>query len=298
MRAGRLESDGARWAREEVAAFPSVHGVLVDVCGKMHAMLLLISPAKSLDEHSPIPTAVSSRATRPAFVPQAAALIERLRTLSAAELSSLMGISDALAELNAGRYAAWRPRFTGHNSRPAAFCFDGDVYGGLQARTLALDDLDWAQQHLVILSGLYGTLRPLDRLQPYRLEMGTRLANGQGADLYAYWGDSLARSLNRRLAGDAEPVVLNLASQEYFRAVDRPALKARVVECVFEEGRDGQWKLISFFAKRARGLMARYAIERRAGTPEELLGFDVEGYAHAPEVSGPDRLVFRRSGAA
>ncbi|MDH4052428.1 MAG: peroxide stress protein YaaA, partial [Rubrivivax sp.] len=158
--------------------------------------------------------------------------------------------------------------------------------------------LAWAQDHLVILSGLYGALRPLDRLQPYRLEMGTPLATSRGRDLYAFWGDTLARHLDRRLRGQAQPVVVNLASQEYFRAVDRRALKARVVECVFQEGKAGRWQVVSFFAKRARGLMARYAVRHQLSVPDSLRNFSDEGYAFAAAVSTPDRLVFRRQASA
>ena len=164
----------------------------------------------------------------------------------------------------------------------------------LQAQLAA--DLAWAQQHVVILSGLYGALRPFDRLQPYRLEMGTRLANAHGADLYAFWGRTVSDHLNQRLAEEAprKPLVVNLASQEYFRAVDRRALKARVIDCVFEDWKGGNYKIISFFAKRARGLMARYAITHRLATPHQLEGFDLDGYAFAPASSTPERLVFRR----
>lgn len=258
-------------------------------------MLYLLSPAKSLDYETPLDPAVAALATRPAFVPQAAELVDVLKQRSPAEIASLMNLSDGLAALNVGRYAAWRRTFTDRNSRPAALAFDGDVYGGLEARTLGVDDLRWAQSHVAILSGLYGVLRPLDRLQPYRLEMGTRLATASAKDLYGYWGETIARHLNQRLRGDKARVVVNLASQEYFKAVDRRALKARVVECVFEDrGTRGEWKIVSFFAKRARGLMARHAIEHRIDDPRALEGFDREGYAFAPAASTPDRLVFRR----
>ena len=162
------------------------------------------------------------------------------------------------------------------------------------AKTLSLVDLAWAQEHVAILSGLYGVLRPLDRMQPYRLEMGTRLSNAQGKDLYAYWGKRIAEHLNQRLRSDASPVLVNLSSQEYFKAVDVKRLKARVVECVFQEFRSGGYQIISFMAKRARGLMARYAITHRIATPQRLEGFDLEGYAFAPAASEPQRLVFRR----
>lgn len=218
-----------------------------------------------------------------------------LKAKTPAEVATLMSLSDPLAQLNVARYGAWRKTFTDRNSKPAALAFDGDVYGGLDAKSLTVDELQWAQDHVVILSGLYGALRPLDRLQPYRLEMGTKLATPGARDLYAYWGDTLAAYLNQRQRGAHAKVVVNLASQEYFRAADRRALKARVVECVFEEGRAGGWQVISFFAKRARGLMARYAVKHRLDEPAGLREFAEEGYAFAPAVSTPDRLVFRRT---
>lgn len=258
-------------------------------------MLYLLSPAKKLDYRTPVPPEVAARATRPVFVDEAATLIDVLKEKTPAEVASLMSLSDPLAQLNVARYGAWRRSFTAHNSKPAALAFDGDVYGGLDARRLTLDELDWAQTHLVILSGLYGALRPLDRLQPYRLEMGTRLATPGAKDLYAYWGDRIAVHLNRRQRGRDVQVVVNLASQEYFRAVDRRALKARVVDCVFEEGRAGGWRVISFFAKRARGLMARFAVQQRIDQAAGLRDFAAEGYAFAVAVSTPERLVFRRA---
>jgi uncharacterized protein len=258
-------------------------------------MLFLLSPAKTLDYDSPLPAYPAAHATRPRFVDEAAALIDTLRGYSPARIATLMALSDPLAQLNAGRYAAWSTRFTSHNSRPAALAFAGDVYDGLQAASLGDADWDWAQQHLVILSGLYGLLRPLDKLQPYRLEMGTRLPTPGGAkDLYGYWGDTLALALNGMQPARPAPVVVNLASQEYARAALRPALKARVVECVFEEHHNGQWKVISFFAKKARGMMARHAVQQRAARPADLLGFNAEGYAYDAAASSPDRLVFRR----
>ena len=255
-------------------------------------MLFLLSPAKSLDYETPLGDVPHSQ---PQFKAQSQALIEVLRTQSPQQIASLMDLSDALSALNVARYAAWSRRSTLRNARPAVLAFNGDVYEGLQARTLPVADLEWAQQHVAILSGLYGVLRPLDLLQPYRLEMGTRLATPQGSNLYQFWGSSIAQHLNQRLRADTSPVVVNLASQEYFKAVDRKTLKAPVVECVFEDYKGGAYKVISFHAKRARGLMARYAIEHRITTPEGLKHFDSEGYAHAPEVSGLDRLVFRRA---
>ncbi len=259
-------------------------------------MLFLLSPAKSLDYETPLPHGLPH--TTPLFVAQSAALIEVLRTQAPQDIASLMALSDKLAALNVARYQAWRPRFTADNSRQALLAFNGDVYEGLDARTLSLPDLDWAQSHLAILSGLYGVLRPLDRMQPYRLEMGTRLATAAGSNLYQFWGSQIAEHLNTRLRADTTPVVVNLASQEYFKAVDRKILKARVTECVFEDWKSGAYKIISFHAKRARGLMARYAITQRVATPHQLEGFDLEGYAFAPAASAPERLVFRRKTAA
>ena len=255
-------------------------------------MLFLLSPAKTLD-YSPPPVEV--KASRPQFLERSSALIEVLRGKSVADIRALMNLSQPLAELNVERYRQWRPRFTARNSLPAVLAFDGDVYDGLDARRLAPADLEWAQDHLAILSGLYGVLRPLDLMQPYRLEMGTALATGTGRkNLYDFWGDTLALHLNRRAAALATPVVVNLASQEYFRAVDRKALLARVVDCVFEDWSDGSFKVVGFFAKRARGAMARFAITRRIGLPEGLRAFDADGYCLAASASANDRLVFRR----
>lgn len=254
-------------------------------------MLFLLSPAKSLDFERPLPP---RPVRRPAFVAESSELIDILRQRSTEEIASLMKLSPALAELNVERYRAWRPRFTARNSRPAVLAFDGDVYGGLDAESLDDEALEWADQHLVILSGLYGALRPLDALQPYRLEMGTALANGVGPNLHAFWGDKLAHHLNRRAAAERVPVIVNLASQEYVGGVRRSRLKPRVIDCVFEDWNGGSWKIVSFFAKRARGLMARHAIDRRIDTPHGLESFDAEGYRHAPGASAPDRLVFRR----
>ena len=255
-------------------------------------MLFLLSPAKALDYESP---SVAAPHTQPLFLPQAQELIEVLRERSPQQIAELMGLSDALAGLNVARYQAWTPEFDTNHSRQAVFAFNGDVYEALQARSLPGPDLDWMQQHVCILSGLYGVLRPLDLMQPYRLEMGTRLATSRGRNLYQFWGTRIAEHLNRQLADDTDPVVVNLASQEYFKAVDRKALSARVVECVFEDYKGGAYKIISFYAKRARGLMARWAIQQRASTPRQLEGFDLEGYAFHTAASSPERLVFRRA---
>ena len=236
--------------------------------------------------------------TLPQFAAQSAELIEVLRLKSPQQIAELMDLSDALAALNVARYAAWTPKFTAKNAKQAILAFNGDVYDGLDAKSLSAEALSWAQQHVCILSGLYGVLRPLDRMQPYRLEMGTALANPKGKNLYAFWGAQIAEHLNQKLAKDTTPVIVNLASQEYFKAVDLKTLKARVIECVFEDYKGGQYKIISFFAKRARGLMARYATLNQINHPDGLRGFDLDGYAFAPAASSPDRLVFRRKLAA
>jgi hypothetical protein len=217
-----------------------------------------------------------------------------LKHKSPAQISELMDLSNNLAVLNVARYEAWRPQFTAKNSKQAVLAFNGDVYEGLDAKSLKPKDLEWAQEHVCILSGLYGVLRPLDWMQPYRLEMGTALTNLHGKNLYQFWGSSIAQYLNAQLIKDKTPVVVNLASQEYFKAVDQKVLKARVIECVFEEYKGGKYKVVSFFAKRARGLLARYAIQKHIQNPEKLKDFDLEGYAYAASESGANRWVFRR----
>jgi len=254
-------------------------------------MLMLLSPAKSLDYETP---PAVSRHTLPQFVDESAALIEVIKPYTPAQIASLMDLSDALSQLNVARYGAWSPKFSARNSKQAVLAFNGDVYEGLDANSLSAEQLDWAQQHLGILSGLYGILRPLDWMQPYRLEMGTKLANPRGKDLYAWWGDTLAEHLNAQLKKQGDDLIVNLASQEYFKAVKRKALRARVVECVFEDYKAGVYKIISFHAKRARGLMARHIIVNQITREAELQSFDAEGYVFDAKVSEPQRLVFRR----
>jgi len=254
-------------------------------------MLFLLSPAKKLDYDSPVST---STHTQPLFVKRSAELIKVLKTKSAEDIAGLMKLSQALSELNVQRYAEWKPKFDQKNSRQAVLAFNGDVYEGLAAETLSESQLTWAQEHVAILSGLYGVLRPLDLMQPYRLEMGTRLQNSRGKNLYEFWGTEIAQYLNERLADQPSRIVINLASEEYFKAVDLKALDARVVQCVFQDYKNGVYKIISFNAKRARGLMARFAIETKAKTPAALKKFNVEGYAFAAEASSEDKLVFRR----
>ncbi len=257
-------------------------------------MLFLLSPAKSLDFDTPAPELAHGQ---PLFARQAAELIGLLREKSPQQIAALMDLSDKLALLNVTRYHAWRPRASAKMAKPAVLAFNGDVYEGWDAKSLATEEIGWLQEHVCILSGLYGVLRPLDRMQPYRLEMGTALANAQGHNLYQFWGTQIADYLNKRLRHDISPVLVNLASQEYFKAVDLKALKAPVIECVFQEYRGGQYKVVSFNAKRARGLMARYAATQRVVTPRQLQAFGAEGYAFDAAASGPQRFVFRRKQA-
>ncbi len=254
-------------------------------------MLFLLSPAKSLDYTTPPHIESHSQAL---FKSQSAALIKVLKTKSAGDISALMDLSSSLSDLNVARYQAWRVKSTAKNAKQAVLAFNGDVYDGLHAKTLTAAQLDWAQSHVCILSGLYGVLRPLDLMQPHRLEMGTSLHTAAGKNLYHFWGAQLSLYLNERLADAKTHLVINLASEEYFKAVDLKALKARVVSCVFEDHKNGQYKIISFHAKRARGLMVRFAIESQCGTVKKLQAFSADGYQYAAAQSTPDRLVFRR----
>ena len=255
-------------------------------------MLFVLSPAKTLDFDSPTPAGL--KPSKPAFVAQSAQLVDTLRERSAADLAQLFGVSDAIATLNQQRFAQWSTRFGASNARPAVLAFNGDVYEGLDAKRLSPSQLQWANQHVAILSGLYGVLAPLDWMQPYRLEMGTALANARGRNLYQFWGDAIAKHLNQWQASEAKPVLVNLASQEYFKAVDRKVLRARVVQCVFEDFKGGKYKVISFLAKRARGLMVRYAVTKQVTTVRGLQGFNLEGYRFEASVSDEQTLVFRR----
>jgi cytoplasmic iron level regulating protein YaaA (DUF328/UPF0246 family) len=260
-------------------------------------MLTVISPAKRLDEtRRDLPAGLAP--TEPVFAADAARLARIARGLSVGELRDLMAISEPLARLNADRFKAFKAKPAAEAVKPAAFCFDGDTYAGLEAKTLDADALRWAQGRLRILSGLYGLLRPLDLIQPYRLEMGSRLANPKGADLYAYWGPRLAKSLNAAAEEVGTGVLVNCASQEYFGAVDRRALKLRVVTPVFLEGRGAEAKVVSFFAKKARGAMARFIAENRLTDAGDLRGFSVGGYALDPARSEGDTLVFQRDAGA
>ncbi|QKJ85770.1 hypothetical protein PMPD1_0798 [Paramixta manurensis] len=254
-------------------------------------MLMIISPAKTLDYESPLPT---QQFTQPALLEKSQQLIEIARKLTPAEISSLMGISDKLAHLNAERFNDWQPPFSPENARQAILAFKGDVYTGLAAQDFSQQDFAFAQQHLRMLSGLYGLLRPLDLMQPYRLEMGIKLANPAGHDLYSFWGDTLTEMLNHALAEQGDEVLVNLASDEYFKAVKPKKLNARLIKPVFLDEKNGKFKVISFYAKKARGLMSRYIIQNRLKKTAQLQQFDLEGYVYSAAESTDNELVFKR----
>ena len=252
-------------------------------------MLTVISPAKALDM-APVDIA----ATEPDFQGDAVRLAATARNLTLGGLKGLMGLSDDLARLNRDRFKAFAADPAPEAVKPAAFAFNGDTYQGLEARTLDRADLDWAQNHLRILSGLYGLLRPLDAIQPYRLEMGSRLKTRRGASLYDYWGDTVAKALVKQAAAVNTDILVNCASQEYFGAADHKALKLRVITPQFMEVKDGRPRIVSFFAKRARGAMARFLTVERATDPERIKDFSAEGYRFDADLSDGDAWVFVR----
>jgi len=257
-------------------------------------MLTVISPAKTLDYDTP---PVTERFTLPQHLEHTELLIAQLRELTPAQIAALMHLSDKLAGLNAARFGSWNAEFSPANAKQALLAFKGDVYTGLDAESLGEDDFSYAQDHLRMLSGLYGLLRPLDLMQPYRLEMGTKLANPRGKDLYAFWDTRISQWLNQALADQGDDLLLNLASNEYFGAVKRSALKARVIDVDFKDLKNGQHKIISFYAKKARGMMSRFVIQQRIEDPQQLQGFDAQGYYYSAEQSKPDHLVFLRDQA-
>jgi hypothetical protein len=254
-------------------------------------MLVVVSPAKNLDYDSLLTT---QKHSQPALLDHSQILIDRCKKLSPANISSLMGISDKLAGLNAARFGEWQQPFTTDNARPALLAFNGDVYTGIDAKTLTEQDFDYAQQHLRILSGLYGLLKPLDLMQAYRLEMGSKLDNERGANLYQFWGDIITEALNTALAEQGDNILVNLASNEYFKSVKKKSFTGDIITPAFKDWKNGQYKIISFFAKKARGLMARYIIENQINQPEDLKGFDVAGYQFSGEFSQGNEWVFTR----
>ena len=254
-------------------------------------MLTVLSPAKTLDyETAPI----TQSATLPRFMDQSALLVEDARGLNPDDIRALMGVSEQIAHLNHERFMNWQSESTSDNAKQAVLAFKGDVYTGLQAETLSEDDLDFAQTRLRILSGLYGLLRPLDLMQPYRLEMGLKFTNQRGKNLYEFWGEQLTDTLNADLVSAKTGVLINLASNEYFKAVKPKLLNADIITPQFKDLKNGQYKMISFFAKKARGLMARYIIDNRITEPEALKSFSEAGYYYSDEQSQGDQWVFLR----
>ncbi len=258
---------------------------------KMIPMLIVVSPAKTLD-YETAPT--TSSYTQPQFLEHSQVLIDELKHQSVQDIAELMKLSDKLSSLNVARYESWTPEFNTANAKQAVLAFKGDVYTGLDAESLSEEDLLFAQDHLRILSGLYGILKPLDLMQPYRLEMGTRLNNSRGKNLYEFWGDIICDQLNTELGEGKEPVLINLASNEYYKAAKEKNLNARIITPAFKDWKNGQYKMISFYAKKARGLMTRYIIENRIEDHEQLKGFDLEGYRFAESMSEGDNWTFIR----
>ena len=254
-------------------------------------MLIVISPAKTLDFESPLP---SRKFSQPQLLEESDKLIKILRDLDPADIQDLMHISSKLAELNVSRYLNWEKPFTPKNARPAVFAFKGDVYTGLEAEHYTDADLDFAQKHLRILSGLYGVLRPLDLIQPYRLEMGTSLKNTQGKSLYDFWGEQLAKAISKALQDQKDKVLINLASNEYFKAIKGKTGDAEIITPIFKDFKNGQYKVISFFAKKARGLMSSYIIKNRVKDKNELTAFKAAGYRYSKKYSTGQEMVFLR----
>jgi hypothetical protein len=254
-------------------------------------MLIVVSPAKSLDYDSPLPT---EQFTRPDLLKQSQLLINRLQDFSALDLMELQKVSSQIAELNFERNRAWKTPFTPKNARQALFAFKGDVYIGLDAYSMTERNLEFAQDHLRILSGLYGVLRPLDLMQPYRLEMGTRLGTSDASNLYQFWDNKITDTLNKQLRQSSSRVLVNLASNEYFKSVKPKNLDAEVITPVFKEHKNGAFKVLSFFAKKARGLMTRFVIDHEITDPEQLKEFDTEGYSFHPALSDGHTWTFTR----
>lgn len=254
-------------------------------------MLTVISPAKTLDYETP---ATTRQATQPAFLSRASELVEDARRLTPGDIQSLMGVSESIANLNHERFMNWHPEFTPQNAKQALLAFKGDVYTGLAAETLDAKGLKFAQKHLRILSGLYGLLRPLDLMQPYRLEMGLRFNNRAGKNLYEFWGNDISDAVQADLKKSGSPLLINLASNEYFKSVNAKTLDVEIITPVFKDLKQGKYKMISFFAKKARGLMARFIIDHQLNDPEGLKEFDAEGYYFSKTLSTASELVFLR----
>ena len=258
-------------------------------------MLLLISPAKTLDFETPSST---QQYSQPVFLSDSAELIDQLKQLSPSDVSSLMSISDKLGVLNSNRFTEWQIPFTPDNSKQSLLAFKGDVYDGMAANTFSEDELLWANDHLRILSGLYGLLKPLDLMQAYRLEMGTKFSNQRGKNLYEFWGDKITDKINQELTEQKSPVLINLASNEYFKSVKPKLLNAQVITPVFKDWKNDKYKIISFYAKKARGMMSAYIIKNRLESPSDIKQFDTAGYEFSAEQSTENEWVFLRKQAA
>lgn len=254
-------------------------------------MLMIISPAKTLDFDTPPTTQTHDI---PRFLSDSQQLIDTAKQLSPADISALMKISEKLGILNYERFHDWQTPFTPANAKQALLAFKGDVYTGLNAETLCEDGLRWANEHLAILSGLYGVLRPLDLMQAYRLEMGTKLENPRGKNLYEFWGSQVTDAINAQLSKADQPVLINLASNEYYKVIQPKSVAANIITPVFKDEKNGHYKIISFYAKKARGLMARWVIDNRIDNPKDLVNFNVDGYFYDKATSDAKTLVFKR----
>ncbi len=254
-------------------------------------MLIVISPAKSLDFESPVRI---SNHSMPEMLNESHVLIEKLQKLTPRKISQLMGISEKLGKLNYERFQTWQPEFSLENARQSVLAFSGDVYQGLNATTLSEAQLEYAQNHLRILSGLYGILKPLDLMLPYRLEMGTKLTVGRKKNLYEFWGNKITDKVNSAVTESGSEYLINLASNEYFKSINLKKIKAPVITPEFKELKNGSYKIVSFFAKKARGLMSRFIIENEISDPENLKAFDYEGYNFNPRLGSENKLVFTR----
>ncbi len=254
-------------------------------------MLTVISPAKTLDYREPV---MQFKYTQPEHIEAASELIQEARKLSKNQIASLMGVSEKIAVLNHERFKEWSAPFSIPSAKQAIFAFRGDVYTGFDADSLPADAIDFSQNHLRILSGLYGVLRPLDLMQPYRLEMGLKFSNSGGKDLYAFWDDRITKSLNAALRKSGSMILINLASNEYFNAVNEEALKAEIVTPIFKDLRGDSYKVISFFAKKARGEMARYIASKKINEPKKLRRFSIGGYRFSAAESSDSEMYFFR----
>lgn len=265
-------------------------------------MYFLLSPAKSLNEKDALPVNLGNYYSQPELIEHAQGLMKDLKAKEPIDLQELMSISDDLAQLNAKRNQDWawsvNTPFTGDNAKPAGYLFDGDVYNGLDMYQMDKDTAIYVNEHLGILSGLYGVLRPLDLIQPYRLEMGTKLKNDRGDNLYEFWGEEVTKTINARMADSEDKVLINLASNEYFKVIKKKALNAQIITPRFEDEKNGQYKVISFYAKKARGLMVKYAADNKLTNAEQLKQFDLAGYYYVDELSDDKTWTFRRDEAS